>query len=103
MSVRAMATRWFMPPLSWCGYLLRVLFRIEADLGDPLAGALAAFLFRHLLAFETEGDVVEHGAVREIRVILEHEAAVRAGFRDRLAVHQHACRRSRETAGPVRR
>ncbi len=41
ISVRAIATRWRMPPESWLRILVRVALHVEADLGDPLARPLA--------------------------------------------------------------
>ena len=87
--MRAMATRWRMPPESSCGYLSCVLGDIETDPGDPAAGMLVALATRYALAFEAEGDVVEHGAVIEAGVVLEDHAAVGAGAGHGPAHHEH--------------
>ena len=76
--MRAMATRWRMPPESSCGYLSVVLDDIETDPGDPAPGMLVALAARHALAFEAEGDIVEHGPVIEAGVILKDHAPVGA-------------------------
>ena len=76
--MRAIATRWRMPPDSSLGILARVALDDEPDLGDPLARPLAPLRGRHAAALEPERDVVEHGAVVERGVVLEHHAAVGA-------------------------
>ena len=60
-----------------------------------MAGQLVAIAAGHALAFEPEGDVIEHRAVVERRVILKHHAAVGTGASDRLAEHEHFAGRGR--------
>ena len=62
---------------------------IEPDLLDPVPRQIVAIVPRHVLALETEGDVVEHRAVIERRVVLKHHAAIGAGTRDGLAEDEH--------------
>ena len=66
-----------------------VLRGIEADFGDPFPRPLAPLLFRHMRALEAELDILDHGAVGEVRVVLENEAAVRPRLDDRPSVHEH--------------
>ena len=87
--MRAIATRWRMPPESSCGYLSLVPGDIEADPGDPAPGMLVALATGYALAFEPEGHVVEHGPVIEARVVLKHHAAVGARARHGPAHHEH--------------
>jgi len=81
------------------GELVGVVFRVEADLAEPLPGMFESFLFGHLGAFETERDVFQHASVREIRIVLEHEAAIRTRAFDRQAAHQHRARGGRKVRG----
>ena len=84
ISVRAIATRWRMPPDSSLRILARVALDVEPDLGDPFARALAPLARRHAAALEAERDVVFDGPVVERRVVLKHHAAIGAGSFDRL-------------------
>ena len=96
MSVRAMATRWFIPPLSWCGNLCASFAGSRPDFADPLARPLATFLLGHVRALEAEGDIFEHRAVGKVRIVLEDKSAVRPGLGDRRAMHKHGSRGGRE-------
>jgi hypothetical protein len=63
--------------------LLRILagvtIDVEAHLSDPLAREVATIVSRHpTSALQTEGDVVLDRPIVERRVVLEHEAAIRA-------------------------
>ena len=70
------------------GELVRILVLIrvdpQADALDPVAAQLVALAARHSLALEAEGDVVEHRAVVEARVVLKDHAAIGTRAGDRL-------------------
>ena len=75
------------------GELVRIFFvvpgHIETNPGDPAAGMLIALVTRHALAFEPEGDIVEHGPMIKAGVILKHHAAVGPGTGHGPAHHQN--------------
>ena len=90
--MRAMATRWRMPPDNWCGYLSASRDHVQPDLRDPFLGLLAARLPRHALAFQAEGDIVRDRPVVERGVILKDHTAVGARAFDGLTEDQHSAR-----------
>ena len=67
-------------------FLLRAL---QAHLLQPFLGAVEAFGAGDASKLQAEGDIVNHGQVRQQRVFLVHQPAVRARFGHRLALHQH--------------
>ena len=79
--------------------LRSVLIGIEPNLGDPFAGPFVAFHLRHLEALEAERHIVDHRAVREIRVVLEDKSPVGTRRDDGCTLDQHRSRKSQETVG----
>src|ERR1700722_13592874 len=69
------------------GKFVGVAHGIQADLPDPFPRPRFTLLASDTGAFETERDIVEHGAIVEGGVILKHHAAVGSGTFDWLAHH----------------
>ena len=95
--VRAMATRWRMPPESWFGYFFsepaRPTFLIQARATCSRSSR------GHPAQHQAEGHVLEHGEPGVGAVALEDHAPVGAGARDGLAAQQGLAGGGREEAG----
>ncbi len=89
ISVRAIATRWRMPPDSSLGYLRASRFTSSPTLAIHSRACSRRSRARHAAALEAERDVVLDRAIVERRVVLEHHAAIGAGPGDRRVRHVH--------------
>ncbi len=71
-----------MPPENWCGYDL--LEALEADQRDVLGDPVALLGRGQRRVAQADGDVLLHRQPWKQPVVLEHDAALAAGRRDRL-------------------
>ena len=93
IKVRAMATRWRIPPESSWGYLSWSWVDVETDPSDPATGMLVTLVAWHALALQSKRDIVEHRAVVKTGVVLKHHAAIGAWAGHWLAHHEHLATR----------
>ena len=96
-------TRWRMPPESSRGRLSRAGVRLTMRdvLLDVLRASSRGVQFgKHLV--DGQADVLEDGQPRQQRVVLEHDAAVRPGPGDRLAVQRDRAGVGRDQPGDQR-